>query len=528
MTSEDIKIILFLCSWGPHSAYQRLQDEGYRIPGPVQMVRIPCTGRISKALLFKAFEMGADGVALVGCSPGTCRYGSGTVSAEKNTADTRAILDLLGVGGRRMGLATFLPDEAEALERFLAAFVHQVETLGKSPVRPARRANAAPAETAAALLARHNAFACQDCGKCTASCPLALSGRAYSPRAIVSAIIRGEADNEAVAGDIHACLTCGLCHERCPSDVNFPAFVRDMRWLLREAGADGRHQPHGGFFQSLMRAMGSAQVRPRRWERLPPDIRTDPAGKILFFGGCAPYFDAFFKHHHALDTSKILTDALRLLNFFDVEPRLMAAERCCGHDLLWSGDREGFLRLGRLNVEEFRDSGVEQIITACPECFQTLGVDYGAFGLETGVTVTHLYDFLETQIDKGAVGFKGEGAAVAYQRACRLDRSDAVRALPRRLLGRLAGSGAVRTAGTAGLSSCCGNCAWSACDASNKALQVQRLREIRAGGAGLLVTSCPKCQIHLRCAMEDPFLGPGITMEMADLTSLVAQTICWE
>ena len=79
---------------------------------------------------------------------------------------------------------------------------------------------------------------------------------------------------------------------------------------------------------------------------------------------------------------------LRLLNFFDVEPRLMAAERCCGHDLLWSGDREGFLRLARLNVEEIRDSGVEQIVTACPECFQTLGVDYGAFGLETGVTVT--------------------------------------------------------------------------------------------------------------------------------------------
>ena len=44
-------------------------------------------------------------------------------------------------------------------------------------------------------------------------------------------------------------------------------------------------------------------------------------------------------------------DSLRLLNFFDVLPRLLEDERCCGHDLLWSGDRENFLRLARLNVE---------------------------------------------------------------------------------------------------------------------------------------------------------------------------------
>jgi len=528
MTGNDIKIILFLCSWGPHSAYQRLQDEGYRIPGQVQMVRIPCTGRISKALLFKAFEMGADGVALVGCTPGTCRYGSGTVSAQKNSEDTRAILDLLGVGGKRMGLATFLPDEARALERFLAEFVAEVKAMGKSPIQPIRGEAPGPFPTPAELLVRHNAYACQDCGKCTASCPLALSGRAFSPRAIVNAIVRGEAGTTNVASDIHACLTCGLCHERCPSDVNFPAFVRDLRWVLRQGDGIGGHQPHGGFFQSLMRAMGAPAVRPERWGFLPEDVRTDPKAKILFFGGCAPYFDAFFKHHHALSTSGILTDALRLLNFFDVTPALMYAERCCGHDLLWTGDREGFLRLARLNVEQIRDLGVEQVITACPECFQTLAVDYPASGVATGFGVTHLYDFLETQIDKGAVGFKGDGRSIAYQPACRLTRSPDGRHLSARLLARLATAGVARTLSDGAGSTCCGNCAWSACDASNKALQVQRLGQMRATGAKQLVTSCPKCQIHLRCAMEDPFLGDQLRMEITDLTSLMAQTICWE
>ncbi|MEZ4526650.1 MAG: hypothetical protein R2941_12080 [Desulfobacterales bacterium] len=39
---------------------------------------------------------------------------------------------------------------------------------------------------------------------------------------------------------------------------------------------------------------------------------------------------------------------------------------------------------------------------------------------------------------------------------------------------------------------------------------------------------CPKCQIHLRCAMEDPFWSSELKMEMADLTAVIAQTIQWE
>ena len=53
---------------------------------------------------------------------------------------------------------------------------------------------------------------------------------------------------------------------------------------------------------------------------------------------------------------------------------------------------------------------------------------------------------------------------------------------------------------------CCGNCAWTGCDSYSKALQVKRLQQAKETGSDLLVTACPKCQIHLRCAMEDPIL----------------------
>ena len=75
---------------------------------------------------------------------------------------------------------------------------------------------------------------------------------------------------------------------------------------------------------------------------------------------------------------------------------------------------------------------------------------------------------------------------------------------------------------------CCGNCAWTGCDAYSKKLQVLRLKQARATGSDLLITSCPKCQIHLKCAMEDPMQGEQIKIEMMDLTGALAKTLVWE
>jgi heterodisulfide reductase subunit D len=524
----NYKIILFLCTWGPHAAYQDLQHNGVQIPAEIKMVRIPCTGRISKALLLRAFEMGADGVALVGCAAGTCRHGTGTIAAQDNAEDMRNIIDLLGLGRERMRLATFLPDESDALKTFLIGFCEEIMALGKTSVQPTVEEIETPVSgmrSIDAIAKEHDVYSCQDCGKCTSSCPLALSGKVYSPRAIAIATIRGEVDSDQALKDIQSCLTCGICHERCPSDVNFPEFIRDMRRCIHENGVGSGVQPHGGFFHSMMRTMASPGVTTKRWTRISDDIQLDPESKTLFFGGCAPYFDAFFQRDQGVKTTDILTDSLRLLNFFNVHPRVLGAERCCGHDLLWSGDRVNFLRLAKLNVEMIRDNGVEEVITSCPECYRTLAVDYEKNGVQTGFKVTYLYEFLETEIDKGAVAFHPLEKKITYQDSCRLNRLEGQRAYPRKLIRRLTGTVFTEMQDTGRSALCCGNCAWTRCDAYNKALQVKRIRQARDTGSDLMVTSCPKCQIHLRCAMEDPFIGQDLSMEMADLTCIIAKTM---
>ncbi len=522
------KIILFICNWRPHAAFQSLQDNDADIPVEVRMIRIPCTGRMSKSLLFKSFEMGADGVALVGCEPGSCRYGSGTESAERNVEDTRGILHLLGLGGDRLRLAMFLPEESEALLRFLQDFRDVIETIGKSPVTPNPRDVAALSHMETArIVAAHDVYACQDCGKCSSACPVTLSGKSFSPRAMANAIIGGDLDSPAVVEDVWSCLTCGLCTDRCPSVVNFPDFIREMRHMLKCGGVEGQ-QSHGGFFQSLMRTMTSPHLTINHWDWLPPDIKTDEKSPILYFGGCAPYFDTFFRHHLGVNTSDILSDSLRLMNFFDIFPAIHPGERCCGHDLLWSGDEENFLRLARLNAKAFQEMGIEEIVTSCPECFRTLSHDYPRAGIPLNIKVTHVYDLLEKEISKGAVDFEETEHRITFQDPCRLSRLEGRPELPRKLLQRLRPQG-IKEMQDRGISAlCCGNCAWTGCDSYTKALQNKRLRQARATGSDLLVTACPKCQIHLKCAMQDPFRGNEIEMEIMDLTGLMAKTIKWE
>jgi len=525
----DFNIILFMCNWGPHAAYQTLQDTAAPIPDEIKMVRIPCAGRISKALLLRSFEMGAHGVALVGCHPGSCRYGTGSSNAQAHVEDARGILELLGLGKDRLRLATFLPDESKSLLAFIHAFSAEIREMGPSPIGPAggRIAVTDGEDSVREIVSAHDVYACQDCGKCSSACPLTLAGKPFSPRGIAGEVIAGHIDDPAVQKDIWSCLTCGLCYDRCPSAVNFANFIRDLRHYLATKGSNN-YAAHGGFFQSLMRTMTSEKLPIRHWDWLPEDVQTDATSKVLFFGGCAPYFDIFFRTHLGVKTRDILVDSLRLLNFFDIHPALLMDERCCGHDLLWSGDRENFGKLAQLNVRAFRDMGIAEIITACPECYHTLSRDYPQQGVEPGFKVTHIFDLIEKEIDKGAISFKELDRNLTFQDPCRLSRFENRADLPRKLIRRL-NPGSFNEMPEHGASAiCCGNSAWVGCDAFSKALQVKRLRQAHGTGSDLLVTACPKCQIHLRCAMEDPFLGEELQMDMLDLTSVLAKTIQWE
>ncbi len=364
------------------------------------------------------------------------------------------------------------------------------------------------------LIQEYRIYHCLECGKCTGACPLAQADRAFSPRLLAREAIEQGLSSACLREGAWACLTCGLCTERCPSGIDFAGFVAALRPLLLERELPGRIS-HGGALQTLMRLQALPTLRQNRLDWLDPNLKTAREGELLFFGGCAPYFQVFLSHLD-LDLTGIANSVILLLNRLGITPAVLPEERCCGHDLYYGGERAAFESLKELNLASFKKTGVRTVVTACPECAHTLGDLYGP---ETGLEVQHLAAFLAGQ----DLNLERTGQSVTYQDPCRLARFAGITDAPRELLGRVA---EVREMAHFGRSAwCCGNSAWIGCGRYAKRIQIQRLEEAWAGGAQTLVTACPKCLIHLTCAQRD-LEDPGLSrIELKDITTVMAQAL---
>lgn len=369
-------------------------------------------------------------------------------------------------------------------------------------------------------------FMCLECGKCSASCPRMLSGKEYSPRLLAHKLI-AEPDSESfIENSVWECLTCGLCEERCPSGVQVSRFIMEMRTLL--AGTKGLkgYRSHDGALHSWMRLMTSPDLQQDRLGWIGPELKVAERGPLAFFTGCAPYFDVFFSGIE-VRTLSIVQDSIRLLNFLDIVPVVLRNERCCGHDLLWTGDRKNFEALCRLNYQEFQAAGVEEVIVSCPECYQVLGRYMSEVIPDMKLKVTLLSDLLRREISKGGVTFKPLKARATYQDPCRLGRMAGSCETPRVLIEMIPELIFKEMKNSGRSAVCCGNNGFINCDAYSKRIQVERLHEAKATRSDLLITACPKCMIHLTCAMRDPCRHGSLSMEIRDLVSVLADQIEW-
>jgi len=381
-------------------------------------------------------------------------------------------------------------------------------------------------DTMESVISKNRAWYCLECGKCSAVCPITRwETREYtSPRLLVEKAIEGRTAD--VLDDLlfWSCLTCKRCSELCPSDVLFSEFVRDMRQVAQDLARSGECT-HGEAIQTWARLMTHADMRQNRLGWLTPDLKVSDTSDTLFFVGCLPYYDTLFQGL-AIEGVRIAQAAVKLLNHLGIEPQILADERCCGHDQLWQGDVQTFRALAEQNLAQLQASGAKRIVTTCPECARTLKVDYPQFVGAHGLEVMHLTELLAPYAADGRLKLTDAlaGRAVTYQDPCRLGRHLGVYEAPRQLIADL-GLHLVEMERTRKTSLCCGTSCWTECGQVSKAIQGERLHEAQHTGADLLVTACVKCQIHFKCAQEDPRLAQEAPIEIRDLTTLLAEAL---
>lgn len=374
------------------------------------------------------------------------------------------------------------------------------------------------------IVQKTKTYYCLECGKCTSICPVSRYDSGFSPRMMIEHALLGFEDDLVHNNKLFSCLTCYTCQPECPSDVDFPVFVREARSMAQGSGQHGICA-HSGQVQSLARLMANPAVKQNRLDWLSKEYRVSDKSDVLFWVGCAPYFEPIFEdlEFSALDIARA---SLKTMNLLGIEPRLLPNERCCGHDALWTGDIETFKKLAEHNAAQIKEAGVKKIVFSCPEGYRTFKMDYPDY-VDMDCEVVHLSELLAEKMGQNGLKLKEVKKKVTYQDPCRLGRHMGIYDAPRKVIESIPGIEFVEMKHSGRESICCGTSAFTNCDAYSNALRAERLSEARATGADLLITACPKCQTHLKCAMTDKGdehrAIPKI--EIMDLANLVAEAI---
>ena len=369
-------------------------------------------------------------------------------------------------------------------------------------------------------------FNCFQCGMCTSSCPI---GEIFplNPHQMARLTTLGANKQILEENVLKSCLTCRTCQEYCPQGVDFIEFIKLARKLSLDQGFV-YDEPHDGIL-TIISELQANQFNGFNLssEFFPDEYKISKKGKVAYFFGCLPILDIVFDNLE-IDLMKIAQNAVKILNqVLDQPPVIIENIKCCGHDALWKGHFETFKKLAEYNVNEINKLGINTIITTCAECYRTLKLDYPKYVKNVKFEVIHLSELIANKIKKNEIEFsEAYNINVTYHDPCRLGRHLKVYNPPREILNKMEEYGVNfnEMDRNAENSPCCGVSCFLNCNDLSRVIQMDRLIEAKKV-ADLLITTCPKCQIHYNCLLNERDLKffDGKTLEISDLTNLIAK-----
>ena len=355
---------------------------------------------------------------------------------------------------------------------------------------------------------------CYQCVSCSGVCQLS-KVQSFIPSVIIQRILEGFEDKVLESGVLWDCLTCNSCLQICPEDINFADIVRNARYKMIN---DYKQNPdeyisHKGIYTTISEILSEPYIQPKRnLDWVPKECTTSEKGDLLYFVGCLPYFKFEFQ-----EVDPIPISVLKILCQIEYDPIVVLKDEvCCGHDLYWGvGNFKAFIKLAKKNYNLFEKAGVSTIITSCAEGYRTFKVEYPKLfeDFDNKFEVKHIIEYVYEKWKQGKIEFRVPNERdvdiqFTYHDPCRLSRflpkSNNLLEKVREIFNNLEGLGyyfkEMRHNKENAL--CCGISSWMNCNTRSKALRYSRLLEAKEVGT-TLVTSCPKCIMHLSCLQSD-------------------------
>jgi heterodisulfide reductase subunit D len=350
--------------------------------------------------------------------------------------------------------------------------------------------------------------ACTRCGECLGFCPIysQKGEEGINPRGKIQAMkkfIRGqyglwaklfgpkklkEEDVKKFSEMVYHCTLCGECGLQCPVSIDSRSL-----WLgLKEVLVDLGHYPKNvGLMKnnvlSRYNISGEDNALRVEWleamEDLPDHKYQKERAEFVYFIGCVA---SYFPMVH-----KIPQSFIRILERTGVDFTLLGgAEWCCGFPLIGGGFRKEAQELIRHNIEGVKAKGAHSIIFSCPSCYHTWHEDY-----HTDLKLFDSTQFILNLIREGKVQFEEKKIRVTYHDPCDLGRASGIYEAPRAILRSMPGVEFIELGNHGERCKCCGGGGLlEMVDPElSAALAKEKIKEIQATGAELVITSCQQC-----------------------------------
>lgn len=124
------KILAFFCNWAGYAAADQAGISRCQYRDNIRVIRVMCTGRVDPEMVLESFVQGNDGVMVVGCRFGECRYENGNYYAEKRMKRIGSFLQQIGIFPERLFNDWVSSEEDEKLAAFITQFTEKLKELG--------------------------------------------------------------------------------------------------------------------------------------------------------------------------------------------------------------------------------------------------------------------------------------------------------------------------------------------------------------------------------------------------------------
>lgn len=366
--------------------------------------------------------------------------------------------------------------------------------------------------------------ACLWCGRCHEVCPAAQTGKDLSPKKVMATCAEFLAQDrfddssliEVLGREaIFNCTTCAACVEVCPVSNNPAEVILEFRrhhvMELSDmpdtmAAANRNLESRGHPF------VGTAANRDDWRKGLEVPLFEPGTSEYLLWIGCSVAFEP-----RAQETARAM---VRILEAAGVSYGILAQSRCTGDPAKMMGNEMQFVEMAQENIGEFRELGVQKVITLCAHCFNSFDRYYPELGADWQ-TVPHAV-LIDELIATGRLQIAERSAEkITFHDPCYLARHNGIVDETRRVVaavGQLIEMPRAREQ-----SFCCGAGGgnyWGGQGGTARVSDV-RVQEALDTGADRIATSCSFCTLML-----DSSAGKHTdTRKVFDVAELVAERI---